>query len=105
MFYLFGALAAALVGLFAIGTISLDIFSFLLFLVVVATVVYADRRKIKREGVILIRRSQRGINFIKRTADNHPRFWNGFYTVGAVLSIPVMIFISYLLLENAANII
>ena len=80
--------------------LSNDIVIFLLFLAVVATVVWSDRKNIKPTGLVLMRRTQRGRAWLYRTAAQWPRFWKVLTTLGVVITIPAMILISWFLLNS-----
>src|SRR3989344_614227 len=86
-------------------SLSSDILAFMAFIAVVAILIYLDRKKIKREGVMVIRRTQKGKNFIDRTAKKYPRFWNVFFSVGVIISIPIMIILVVMLFGSAVDIL
>src|SRR3989338_3722030 len=85
--------------------LSTDILAFIAFIAVVAILIYLDKKKIKREGVMIIRRTQKGKSFIDRTAKKYPRFWNAFFSVGVIISIPIMIILVVMLFGSAVDIL
>ena len=46
-----------------------DVSTFLIFILVVGFLIYHDRRKVKLQGIVLMRRTQKGKNFIDKTAN------------------------------------
>lgn len=80
--------------------ISIDLAVFLLFIAIVAAIVVYDRANIKPSGLVLMRRTQRGRAWLYRTAARMPRFWSGLATIGVIVAIPAMVYISYFLLQN-----
>src|SRR3989344_5214527 len=85
--------------------LSTDILAFIAFIAVVAILIYLDKKKIKREGVMIIRRTQKGKSFIDRAAKKYPRFWNAFFSVGVIISIPIMIILVVTLFGSAVDIL
>jgi len=85
--------------------LSLDMLSFFAFIAVLALLIFKDRKKVKREGIIIIRRTKKGRNFIDRTSRKNPRFWNALSYVGITVSTVGLIFISLILLSNIPNIL
>jgi membrane-associated protease RseP (regulator of RpoE activity) len=79
--------------------------SFIIFILAVAILIFLDRKKIKLEGIAIIRRTELGKKFIENLADRHPRFWNGFMTLAVIAALPVMIFAFFFLLDNAIQIV
>jgi len=82
-----------------------DVISFIVFIIIVAILIIKDRKNVKLEGILLIRRTKRGRNFIDKVAKSHPRFWSKFSFLGVVIAIPASIFVCYFLLNNALNIL
>ncbi len=85
-----------------IGYFGFDIVAFFLFVIALAALIYKDRRKVKLEGIIFIRRTQKGRDFIDRTAQSHRTFWGKFATAGLIIGIPVMLVGSLYLIAQAA---
>ena len=69
----------------------LDLLIFIAFLAAIAIVVYVDRKKIEFQGIIIMRRTKRGLNFLNASAKRLPMFWNGFSKVAIVVGILAMI--------------
>ncbi len=79
--------------------------SFLVFIFLIAVLIYRDRRNVKIEGIVLMRRTQKGKSFIERIASRHKRLWNAFFTIAVVVSFPVMLFTFWLMASNAVGIV
>lgn len=94
---IFGVIAAYVLSLF----MSSDIALFFGFIIVIALLIYGDRRKVKLEGVILIRRTKKGRDFIDRIATGASGFWRVAGVVGIVLAVILMIGGSVLLINQA----
>lgn len=92
-----GIVVAAGLSLF----ISTDIALFVGFILAIALLIYSDRKKVKLEGIIFIRRTQKGRSFIDRVASRHSRFWRKLSIVGIALGIIFMVLGSLLLLTQA----
>lgn len=78
--------------------------SFLIFIAIVAFLIYRDRKNIKIEGIVIIRRTEKGRNFIENITKRHERFWNIFMKMGVIMAIPVMVFAFLFLLNNCFQI-
>lgn len=78
-----------------------DVILFVAFILVVAALVFYDRKKIQFQGIVMMRRTKKGKDFIDNTAKKHPKFWNMLATAGVVLSIPALIIGTLFLLNNA----
>jgi hypothetical protein len=66
--------------------------SVLIFASILALWVYRDRRKFKRESILLIRRTQTGRNALIRIGTSFPRFWKavGFVSVAVGFIVSVL---------------
>jgi len=82
----------------------INFISFVAFIIVVILLLISQRKKVKREGIIFIRRTPRGRNTIDKVARKNIRFWRIFGNIGVIVVIGVMIFGSYLLTSNALSI-
>lgn len=85
--------------------LSIEIFSFSAFIIAVALLIFMDRKKIKFEGILIIRRTQKGKNFIENLADRHRKFWNYFMNLAMVAALPIMAATILLLFTNSIKII
>lgn len=92
-------LAAALIAFF-----SYDLLFFSAFVLVVATLVYNDRKKVRLEGVMFIRRTRKGKEFIDSLAKSHRKFWNALSIAGIIVSVIAMVYGTYFLVNNALGI-
>lgn len=79
--------------------------SIIIFIAVMAAVLWKDRKNIEREGVIFLRRTQRGIDFIDSIAKKSPRFWKILSSIGVIVCFGAMVFGFYFLLRNLINVI
>ncbi len=98
IYILFAALIIISAGAAILGTLSSDTAAFFLFVLVLATLIFKDRKKVKFEGIYFIRRTQKGRDFIDRTAKGHKTFFSGYSRVGLVVGIIFMAFIVFYLL-------
>lgn len=92
-----GIIAAAALSL----AISVDIALFAGFILAAALLMYSDRKSVRLEGIIFIRRTTKGRDFIDRVAAKRPKFWRRLANVGVVLAVILMILGSLLLLQQA----
>ncbi|MBI4019545.1 MAG: site-2 protease family protein [Candidatus Aenigmarchaeota archaeon] len=96
---------AGFTALYAAGIISIEGFVFVTFLSIVSFLLYADRGKIKREGIMFMRRTKKGMEIIDKIARLSPRFWNIVGYLGVVAAVIISIFIVSLLVETAYKIL
>ncbi len=96
------AIISVLLGIASI--ISTDLLAFFLFILLIAFLICKDRKRVKLEGLIFIRRTQKGIDFINNAAKRFPKLWKFLGLLGVVVSIPIMIYISFYLIEQTAKI-
>lgn len=96
-----GIIIAALLSL----VVSADIALFAGFIFAIALLIYSDRKKVKLEGVVFIRRTQKGRSFIDKTAKSHPLFWKRLSSVGIVLSVVLLVAGSLVLVTQAHAVI
>jgi len=80
--------------------IDLNLLSIVIFVIVLALIVYKDRRKIKRESILLLRRTDRGKEFIIRLANRFPRFWKVIGSIGVVTGFIVSVWAFVWLAQN-----
>ncbi|KHO48212.1 MAG: peptidase m50 [archaeon GW2011_AR5] len=92
-----GIIAAAALS----SMISADMALFAGFILAVALLIYSDRKNVKLEGIIFIRRTTKGRNFIDRVAARHNKFWRKLSYVGIALAVILMILGSVLLITQA----
>lgn len=104
MFYVFAVIIAGLLAANIFGLLSLDMLFFLLFLLSIAVFVYIKRKKVKRQGILIIHRTKRGIDIIDNIAKKHPRFWNALAVIGIFIAVPAMLIGSYYLINQAYQI-
>ncbi len=80
---------------------NLDVILFVVFILTVAALVFFDRKKIQFQGIVMMRRTKKGRDFIDNTAKRHPKFWNALATAGVIISIPALVIGTLFLLNNA----
>ena len=97
----FGVLVAIALSFF----ISNDIALFAGFIVTIALLIYNDSKSVKLEGIILIRRTKKGRDFIDKVAVGASGFWRAISYVGIVLAVILMIGGSLLLINQAYQIL
>ncbi|MFB6265546.1 MAG: site-2 protease family protein [Candidatus Nanohaloarchaea archaeon] len=79
---------------------SLNIVSIVLFLLVMGYLVWRDREHIERYGIVLVRRTKRGIELLDETAELSPRFWKYWSTAGVAVGFLGMAGVFLLILEQ-----
>lgn len=79
----------------------LDLLSFVAFILILVVLIYRDRKKAKFEGIMFIRRTKKGRNFIDRVAKSHSTFWNIVFSFGMIVAIPLILLISIYLINSA----
>src|SRR3989344_1220168 len=100
--YVAGAIVAGVVIAWALSFIVIsDIALFAGFIVAIGGIIYADRRKVKLEGIVFIRRTKRGRDFIDKIASSANGFWRAAGVVGIIIAIILMVGGSLLLLNQA----
>ncbi|MDY6761833.1 MAG: site-2 protease family protein [Candidatus Nanohaloarchaea archaeon] len=62
--------------------VSLNVLSIVLFLALLAVVVWRDRANIERYSIVLVRRTKHGIDYLDRIAEVSPRLWKLWSTLG-----------------------
>ncbi|MFH1420733.1 MAG: site-2 protease family protein [Candidatus Aenigmatarchaeota archaeon] len=82
----------------------LDLLIFAAFVAVVAILVIWDRKNIRLEGIVIIRRTKRGVSFLDGVAKKRPRLWKTLSIIGVVVAVPAMIFASWFILNSAASV-
>jgi membrane-associated protease RseP (regulator of RpoE activity) len=69
----------------------LDLLIFVGFLAALGIIVYLDRKKIEFQGIIIMRRTKRGVKALDSSAKKAPRFWRGFSATAVVVAIIAMV--------------
>ncbi len=78
---------------------------FALFLIAVAFVLYKDRKRIKFEGGMFLRRTKRGVSWIENVYSRHKKFWNVYATASYIFTPMAVAFASYWVLKNSYEIL
>ncbi len=99
-FFVLILLLLAVIASNAYAVISYDLATFFVFIVVVGFLVYRDRRKVKLQGVVFMRRTTKGRDFIDRAAQRHRTAWKTLGVIGVVIAIPTLILGSVFLVNQ-----
>ncbi len=103
-FLIFILLLLAIIGGHSYSVVPYDLATFLIFILVVGLLIYRDRGKVKFDKIIFMRRTQKGKNFIDRTAKASPGFWGVLGTVGVVVGIVMLVLGSFFLISQAGEV-
>lgn len=98
--YLLVLVAALVVLIGAMELMDLYLLSVISFAVILALLVWKDRKNFKRDGILLLRRTKFGRGFIRRTGRRFPRFWKVLGTIGVFFCFGASIYIFYFLIER-----
>jgi len=80
-----------IIGVLLTNFISPDIALFVSFIAIVAGLILLDRKSVKLEGIVIMRRTKRGRDFIDRVAKANPKFWRIAGSIGVILGVLMMI--------------
>ncbi len=104
-YFILGFVLFSLFLLLNAGFIDLNVFSFLAFISIVASIIYKDRKNIQViSGILLMRRTKRFRDTINSIAQKHKTFWSAFGALGVAVAIIVMIVGSFLLIDQTIKI-
>ena len=78
---------------------SFELITFIIFIAAIALLIINDRKKVKVEGIIFIRRTSRGRKSIGNIAKRHPKFWDAFSKAGVAIAIPAMLLGSLMIIS------
>ncbi|MCK4428939.1 MAG: site-2 protease family protein [Candidatus Aenigmarchaeota archaeon] len=81
------------------------IISFIIFILSIIFVIYLGRNRIERQGIILMIRTKKLKDTIKKIAIKYKLFWNAYFSVGVFVSFFAMLFGLNFFISNALNII
>jgi membrane-associated protease RseP (regulator of RpoE activity) len=95
---------AILSASYVLGMLGFDLASFLAFIAFLGAIIYADRDKVKTEGIVFIRRTKRGRNFIDNVTRRRKKTLKILATIGVIVAIPVLVLGSWFLIGNAIDI-
>lgn len=82
-----------------------SIIAFIIFVIAVGLYIYRDRKNVKLDGIVLMRRTEKGKKTLDQSVKKHPTFWKTMGIIGLVIAIPAMIFISYFVVSNAITVL
>lgn len=100
-FLVFAILLIATIAGYSYSVVDYNITTFLVFIEVVGFLVYRDRGKVKLQGIVFMRRTKKGRDFIDRTANRHRTFWKTLGVLGVIIAIPTLILGSLFLVNQA----
>ncbi|MDI6720793.1 MAG: site-2 protease family protein [Candidatus Aenigmarchaeota archaeon] len=75
----------------ALNYISIDLGSFIIFITIIGYLIAKDRRKVKRQGIILIRRTLRGREFIDKVQKRHTKIWGKAAKIGIIVAVVFLV--------------
>ena len=75
--------------------------SFILFIIVLISILWLDRKNLKLKGFVLMRKTQKGKIFIDKVAKKYKPFWNFLSFFSVVVSIIVVFLSSFFLINNS----
>lgn len=102
--YLLVLIVALALGALALEVISdLYLFSIVAFVAALVLVGLKDRKNMKRESIVLLRRTGFGRGFITRLGKRFPRFWKVLGMLGVFFGFGASVYIVYLLIERFVN--
>ncbi len=78
---------------------------FVIFILVLAIIIYLKKNKVERQGIILMTRTKKFKNNIKKHAIKHRKFWNIYFNVGIIISFLAMFFGIWFLINNTLTIL
>lgn len=79
--------------------------SFIIFIVTLALIVYLKRENLQFQGVLIMLKTKKLRNSIKKAVKKYPLFWKSYFTIGIFISFLGMGFGIYFLLFNALNLL
>lgn len=82
-----------------------NLISIIVFYILIALFFIKNRRKIDRQGIFILYRTQNGLNFIARLAEKHKRFWKAFGKASMYVGFGGIGFILIFLTYQTINII
>jgi membrane-associated protease RseP (regulator of RpoE activity) len=77
----------------------LYLISITVFIIIIAAILYKDRKNVERQSILFLRRTQRGKEFITKLALRFPRFWKGVGNVGVVAGFVMSAYIVFFLAQ------
>ncbi len=80
---------------------SADVLLFLAFILVIGLLIYRDRRKVKLQGIVFVRRTTKGREAIDRIASRHRGFWSVLSIAGIVIAVPALLLISAFIINSS----
>lgn len=82
-----------------------ELASFAVFVLILAALLYMDRKKIRLQGIMIIRKTERGKDFIDSVAKRYKRMWDALSVLGIGISIIALFAGSFFLMSNSLGIL
>jgi membrane-associated protease RseP (regulator of RpoE activity) len=73
--------------------------SVIVFIIIFALIVYRDRKKWRRESVVLLRKTRKGKHFLSRLGMGFPRFWLVAGGIGVIVGLIMSVYTFYMLID------
>jgi len=80
--------------------LDVNLLSFIGFIIFVFLLLLYERKKVKRDGIVFMRRTSRGRNTIDNITNISPRFWRVLGSIGIIVSMGAMIFGLFIIFSN-----
>ncbi|MDY6777122.1 MAG: hypothetical protein SVU32_00525, partial [Candidatus Nanohaloarchaea archaeon] len=71
----------------------------------IAYLVWRDRDKIERHSILIVRRTQHGIEFLDRMAKRAPMLWTVWSSLGVLVGFVVMAYMFFFLLRSTIRLL
>jgi len=75
--------------------------SIIIFITVVAIIVYRDRKNIERQFILVLRKTKRGRSLLIKISRSHTLFWKYIENIGVVFGFAGSVYIVYYLIIAA----
>jgi membrane-associated protease RseP (regulator of RpoE activity) len=79
--------------------------SAIVFIAILIVIFYRDRKNVKRESILLLRRTKRGKELLVRLGRRFPRFWKGVGFVAVGVGFAASVYFLYAIGENLAKLL
>lgn len=73
------------------------------FVIVLVAILFIDRKNIKRDSILILRKTQKGKKLLKRVGERFPRGWKVFGMIGVFVTFGASIYGVYFLLNTIAT--
>ncbi len=104
-FIAFILLLLSIAGGYAYDFISIDLATFFAFILIIGLFIFRDRKNVKFDKIVFMRRTSKGRNFIDRVAKSNRGFWKYAGTVGVVIAVFTLVVGSLFLVGQASSVV